>query len=127
MNRIITNLQLGLEFGRLGKHAKAVISQEDITALLFELGNGEWHTGEQLRTAIGWGERKLRDVAEASNGQVLSAPGCALGYKLAVYTPVEEYYAEIRRRYQSQIKRMEERLIKMDKAVHAAGSGVGVG
>ena len=102
---------------------RPTVAPEDISALLFALGNGEWHTGEQLRTACGWGERKLRDVAEASNGQVLSAPGCSLGYKLARYTAVEEYYREIRGRYQSQIKRMEERLMRMDRAVHAGNGG----
>ena len=64
-----------------------------------------------------WNDRRLRSAAEASDGLILSAPGCT-GYRLAECTPVEDYLRTERARYLSQIQDMQRRLIEMDKAVH---------
>lgn len=69
--------------------------------------------------ALGWTDRRLRAAAEASGGEVLSAPGCR-GYRLARRTPVEEYYRVERAHYMSQIEQMKARVCAMDRAVHGA-------
>ena len=78
------------------------------------IDGSRWHTGESIRAKQCWSERRLRDAAEASDGRVLSAPGCSLGYRLAEGCDVKEYQKEVRVRYLSQVKRMQERLAKMD-------------
>lgn len=76
------------------------------------------HLGEVGDT---WTDRRLRAAAEASGGALLSAPGCP-GYRLAEATPVKSYYAIERSRMMSQIDRMRERVLSMDRAVHRAGT-----
>lgn len=71
----------------------------------------------QLCTFMGWKDRRLRAAAEASDGRILSAPGCP-GYRLAENTPVAEYYAVERAHYMSQIDQMRARILNMDRAVH---------
>lgn len=65
-----------------------------------------------------WTDRRLRASAEASDGQILSAPGCQ-GYRLAAATTVASYYAVERAHMMSQIDRMRSRVCSMDRAVHA--------
>lgn len=74
----------------------------------------------ELCVSLGWNDRRLRAAAEASDGEVLSAPGVE-GYRLARLTPVESYMATERARYRSQIEQMTARLLAMDKAVHGRG------
>lgn len=74
-------------------------------------------TAGQISNLTGWTDRKVRAVAEAAGGAVLSAPGIA-GYRLAATTPVASYYETERSRYRSQIHAMSQRLIAMDRAVH---------
>ena len=90
--------------------------QQDAKELVEFLGGPMtgWRTGFAIRTILTWSERRLRDAAEASDGRVLSAPGCSLGYRLAEGCDPKEYGREVRGRYVSQIRRMEERLRKMD-------------
>jgi hypothetical protein len=76
---------------------------------------------ETLCAALEWTDRRLRGAAEASGGEVLSAPGCT-GYRLARHTPVESYYTTERAHYRSQINLMTARLLAMDKAVHRGSS-----
>lgn len=40
-----------------------------------------WLTAKQLHAITGWNDRKIRAVAEHSDGRILSGPGCP-GYKL---------------------------------------------
>jgi hypothetical protein len=75
---------------------------------------------DALGAELGWTDRRLRAAAEASEGEVLSAPGCT-GYRLARHTPVQSYYETERAHYRSQINLMTARLLAMDRAVHAAG------
>lgn len=90
------------------------MKDNDVTTLLTVAGDGLWHTGASLCQVLGWHERRLRDAAELSNGKIVSAPGCALGYKLANPANKDEYIREVRSRYVSQIRRMEYRLKAMD-------------
>ena len=65
-----------------------------------------------------WTDRRLRAAAEASDGAILSAPGCT-GYRLAAATTVASYYAVERAHMMSQIDRMRSRVCAMDRAVHS--------
>lgn len=74
----------------------------------------------------GWDHRRVRAAAEASHGQILSAPGLP-GYRLAETTSVTDFYSTERQRYRSQIIKMFARLRDMDRAIHGrrdVGQGV---
>jgi hypothetical protein len=65
------------------------ISETDVGKLLqFLAGNG-WLAGRQIQAVLGWQERYLRGVANASRGRVLSYPGSP-GYKLTKEATKEE-------------------------------------
>lgn len=72
---------------------------------------------DRVSRCLGWNDRRLRAAAEASDGAVLSAPGCT-GYRLAERVSVQDYNATERARYLSQIRLMQARLCAMDRAVH---------
>jgi len=90
----------------------------DVRKLKLFLADGKRHTGKEIMARMGWKERQLRDAAEHADGAVLSAPGVP-GYRLTRLTSVSDYMENERAAYMSQIKRMQERLIKMDRAVHS--------
>lgn len=72
---------------------------------------------KEIAALMQWSDRKLRAAAEASDGLILSAPGCT-GYRLAECTPVNDYMRTERACYLSQIQDMQRRLLEMDRAVH---------
>lgn len=105
---------------RLG--AAAVRSLHDATelvALLKQRPDLCRRPAAEVAQVLEWSDRRLRAAAEASNGAVLSAPGC-IGYRLASQTAVQDYYLVERARYQSQIREMQARLVAMDRAVHGS-------
>lgn len=51
----------------------------ELTAVLLELRQGNWLTARTLRHRLGYSDRTLRAVAEASDGQIISGQQ---GYKL---------------------------------------------
>ena len=93
-------------------------AKQDVATLLAMLAHGKWQTGKVLRACADWREDRLRHAAEAAGGQVVSGPGCSLGYRLASACPVEEYLEQVDRRYRSQMRKMGARLIAMRRAVH---------
>lgn len=98
--------------------AKAAADADLLADILRKRTSLQGRPAATLAAFLGWTDRRLRAAAEASNGEILSAPGC-VGYRLAESTPVEDYYATERTRYRSQIRVMARRLIAMDRAVHA--------
>jgi hypothetical protein len=117
--------QLELDFkskaARAAK-AKADCAQADADALIDHLRVCADTTGRLTAAdhaeAMSWSDRRIRAAAEASNGRVLSAPGC-IGYRLAERTSVASYHEIERPRYRSQIRIMLRRMLAMDRAVHA--------
>lgn len=99
--------------------ARAAADADLLADILRKRPDLQRRPAELLAQFMGWKDRRLRAAAEASAGAILSAPGCT-GYRLAESTPVEDYYATERARYRSQIRVMSQRLIAMDRAVHAA-------
>lgn len=87
----------------------------DLATLAAVLADGHWRTAAQIKLRLpAWHDRRIRQAAELSDGAVISAPGCEKGYRLAAASSRDEYVEEIRRRYVSQIRRMQERLAAMD-------------
>ena len=65
-----------------------------------------WRTAKQIGEDLGLNDRMIRKLAEASNGRIL---GTDSGYRLTHMVTPEEF-GEWQGRYNSQIKRMLERL-----------------
>lgn len=110
--------ELALRF-RKASADRAREDAEGLVALLRSQPDLCGRPAGDLGTVTGWSDRRLRAAAEASQGEVLSAPGC-VGYRLAERTPVADYYNTERARFLSQIQVMQARLAAMDKAVHRA-------
>ena len=103
---------------------KPNVLDEDKQAVIgYLMRNPCWPSAAQIASLL-WpglsvenGKRRVRSVAEASNGAILSRPGIA-GYKLARYVSVEEYARDIRPKYAGQIRQMTKRLKDMDARIH---------
>jgi hypothetical protein len=64
-------------------------SHMDVAVLVGWLSGKGWQTGKALCARLGWSERKLRSVANLSDGEVLSWPG-SKGYCLTVDADPED-------------------------------------
>jgi hypothetical protein len=58
-----------------------VVTEAEVDALCAHLDGRGWQTAKQLEQALGLDDRKLRAIAEHSDGRVLSGPGSP-GYRL---------------------------------------------
>ena len=80
---------------------------EEVARLLEYLAyHNYWITARSIGTDLDMTDRQIRKLAEASNGKII---GTDSGYKLTSRVTPEEF-SEWRGRYESQIKRMLERL-----------------
>lgn len=80
---------------------------EDVERLIERLTwASSWVTAKRLCVDMEMTDRHIRKLAEASNGRII---GTDLGYKLTSRVTPEEF-SEWRGRYESQIKRMLERV-----------------
>jgi hypothetical protein len=57
------------------------ISVAEVDALCAHIAGRGWLTARQLESELGLDDRKVRAIAEHSDGRILSGPGCP-GYKL---------------------------------------------
>ena len=77
----------------------------------------QWLTAAEIAKSLGLSDRKVRALAEHSQGRIVSAPGCP-GYRHLRHTTVEQI-AEIRNRLASQAKSMMRRSILIGRMAHA--------
>ncbi len=63
------------------KFAAPDVSVAEVDALCQHLKGRPWLTAKQLEVELGLDDRKIRAIAEHSDGRILSGPGCP-GYKL---------------------------------------------
>lgn len=109
-------MELGLR-QRRAREDRVARDAAELEALLEGRPELRGADAEKLCRALGWTDRRLREAAEGSGGQVLSAPGVR-GYRLARHTSVADFEGLERARYRSQIRAMLRRLIAMQRAVH---------
>jgi hypothetical protein len=57
------------------------VSPEEVESLCAWLAGKAWTKAAQIDAELGINERKVRAIAEHSDGRILSGPGCP-GYKL---------------------------------------------
>lgn len=88
---------------------------EILTAYL--LKNPGFHTAKQLAEALAYTDRKIRQLAEASNGPIISGPGSP-GYCHVRHCPVEQVN-HITSKAISQAKKMIRRALKSRRTAHS--------
>lgn len=71
-------MQFGLQFS---KSSTIEISRNEIDGLAAFLFSRGWVKASAIEAALGFDERKIRAIAEASEGMIISGPGCP-GYML---------------------------------------------
>lgn len=89
---------------------------ERLVSYLLEAGD-QWLTASEIAKALGIGDRKVRKLAEHSQGRIVSAPGCP-GYRHIKHTTTEQI-ADIRSRLTSQAKAMIQRSIRIGRLAHS--------
>lgn len=78
------------------------------------LAAGNWLTADQIREQIGWSDRKVRALASASKGQIVSTNS---GYKHTKHITPEEF-SEFWNRMVNQGKKMIGRAILVKQVHH---------
>lgn len=93
-------------------------SEREVERLVSHLlaAGDQWSTAAEIAKALGIGDRKVRSLAEHSQGLVVSAPGCP-GYRHLHHTTALQI-AEIRNRLASQAKAMMRRSILIGRLAH---------
>ena len=106
-----------LDFDLSRSKAPVVSRQEIETVVQFLIGR-PWTTAAEILAALDIDERRLRAIAEQSEGQILSGPGCP-GYKLLTSTAQLQEVDETANRLESQAKRMLARAYQIRRRAHA--------
>lgn len=92
---------------------------DEVTRLVDHLQRaGEtWLTAKQLAGALSLSDRKIRSLAEHSDGRVISGPGCP-GYRHVDHCTLE-ILNEVSNRLASQARAMYRRSIRIRKLAHS--------
>lgn len=108
--------QLDMNF-RQRKRDQERASQQQ-TRVMALLSDGEWHTARSVcGLLVGITDRALRQIAEDSNGEIISGQ---LGYRLTKFATRKELnHAE--RWLLSQARHMQERVIQIRRARNRSG------
>lgn len=95
----------------------AAVPVGEVEALLAYLSaNPGFHTAKQLSAALDLSDRKVRQLAEASDGLIISGPGSP-GYCHLYHCPAEQL-AHIADTLRSQARRMIARSIRIRRRAH---------
>lgn len=103
----------------------------NVPYLIAVLQRRDWTTAREIiaivleQTQVKWPDRKVRELAAASKGQIA---GGQLGYKLVALMTLEEFH-HVRNWMSSQADEMKRRVLEMDKVFYQrkpveAGNGI---
>ncbi len=93
------------------------VTQEEIDRLVEFLRGRDWVKAAEIEASISISDRRIRAIAEASNGWILSGPGCP-GYKALSPTTELREVDEAANRLESQGKRMIRRALAIRRRAH---------
>jgi len=109
------NTQLDLDFNATPQTSD--IDLDRLTSWLYARGDN-WSTAKIITAELGFTDRNVRALASASNGQILSGPGCP-GYKHIRHSDPEEV-AQVVARLRHQAHAMDQRCSAVLRAWHNA-------
>lgn len=93
-------------------------ASDEVAALTQYLhANPSWHTAKQLSHALQINDRKIRQFAEASDGRIISGPGCP-GYRHIDHCSADDI-AHAADKLRSQARRMLSRSIRIRRRAHS--------
>lgn len=95
-----------------------VVSDEEIRLVVEFLADRGWQKAAAITAALGFNERRIRAIAEQSDGLILSGPGCP-GYRLLTAAVSFREIDMVAGRIESQSKRMRARAISIRCRAHA--------
>jgi len=122
MNATATACQPELNFNAAREGARAAPAPAEIAALITWLRGRGWVTARQISEQLGMEDRKVRECAEHSDGEILSGPGCP-GY--CAFTG-ETSLGDANRaalRLESQAAKMLDRAKTIRRRLHRYGCG----
>lgn len=102
---------------QLGRQSGPVATPEEIEQVCQFLAGRDWTTAREIEQAINIDERRIRAIAEASDGLILSGPGCP-GYKLFTDAAQLREVDEAASRLESQGRRMISRAMAYRRRAH---------
>lgn len=97
--------------------ASPEVTSDEVDAFCELLRGKDWITARELAEAHGLDERRVRSIAEHSDGRVLSGPGCP-GYKLFTGATEIREADECASRLESQAKKMLSRAGSIRRRYH---------
>jgi hypothetical protein len=100
--------------------APPTVSQEDVEAVIAVLRGHGWMNADQILGALGqepreWRRRRIRAIANASSGQILSYPGSP-GYRLTLEASIPEIESAAILNHQA--NEMRRRWIEIERVRH---------
>jgi hypothetical protein len=87
----------------------------DVETLIGYLEGKGWIFRRQIERALGWNDRKIREVAHASQGQIISGDQ---GYCLTLQASVEDV-GKFVGRIQAQRASEQQRILDVEKVFHS--------
>jgi hypothetical protein len=110
-----TQCDFDFEAKRMPSPASAEVDQL-IDFLLWSSANG-WVNAKQIAASLGYNERKIRSLAQHSEGIIISGPGCP-GYRHISHCTGAQV-REVSDRMKSQAKAMLRRSIRLKNLAHS--------
>lgn len=106
--------QLTLAMARSGAPA---VSSQDVATVCHFLTGRDWTKASTIELFTHIDERRVRAIAEASDGMIISGPGCP-GYKLLTDAAQLQEVDEAASRLESQARRMFARAVAIRRRAH---------
>jgi hypothetical protein len=109
--------QCDFDFEAKRMPAPAIREVETLVEYLLWASASEWVPAKTISARLGFNERKIRSLAEHSNGVVISGPGCP-GYRHISHCTGAQV-REVSDRMKSQAKAMLRRSIRLKNLAHS--------
>jgi hypothetical protein len=90
------------------------VESEDVVVLINYLEGLGWQSARSIKRAKGWNERKIRAVAHASAGKIISSDR---GYRTTKSASLDEIFHSTQR-LKSQAKHMLDRVVEIERVRH---------
>lgn len=113
----MTATQCDFDFEKKTMPAPRASEVDQLIDFLLWASRNEWVNAKTIAARLGFNERKIRSLAEHSNGVVISGPGCP-GYR-HVSNCTGAQIREVSDRMKSQAKAMLRRSIRLKNLAHS--------
>jgi hypothetical protein len=113
----MTATQCDFDFEAKRMPAPAAAEVDQLIDFLFWSSANGWVNAKQIAASLGYNERKIRSLAQHSEGIIISGPGCP-GYRHISHCTGAQV-REVSDRMKSQAKAMLRRSIRLKNLAHS--------